>query len=714
MKEIIVAEHSGFCFGVKKAIDITEKEIERMNSHDVSKNASNKNHIPNIIPQNTSDNSHSPKHLTARENYKLYTCGPLIHNTTVTDELSRKGALILDDLNDTNPGDVLIIRSHGEGKAFFDAAAEKKCRIVDATCIFVKKIQDLVSKGKEEDYHILIIGDKNHPEVLGINGWCNNTATIVNSAEEAHQVTADNLFVVSQTTITQKLFDDVISEFKKNNKQMIVNNTICNATTKRQNATEELAKTVDAMVIVGGQNSSNTRKLYEIAKNNCKHTFFVEKNDDLPLQELKKYNTIGVAAGASTPANAIKEVIANMSENTMENKSTMEDYMKEIDASFKLFRVGEIVTGKVHHVTDKEIVINMGSKKDGIIPKEEVLLEEGEKLSDLFNEGDEVQAKVLKTDDGDGSVLLSKKNLQIGEHWKEIIEAHDNKEIINVKVVRTVNGGVLASYKEVTGFIPLSQLSDNYIENAQEFIGQEFDVKVSRVDVERGRAIFSRKLVLSEQRKEKLDKIWETVHEDDIIEGKVMRFTDYGAFIDIGGIDGLLHISEISWGKLKHPKEVLKIGETVSVKVLSMDIEKGKISLGLKQTTPEPWMKVQDTYAVDQVITGKILQIKEYGAFVELEPGVDGLVHISEIAHRRVTNVADECTLGQVVEAKILDINSERKRISLSIKAILEKDENDYEDSQETAATPASEEPAAAESVESQDAPDADVEATEE
>ncbi len=669
MKEIIVADHSGFCFGVKKAIDITEKEIERLHECD--------SNMASTTGTNTLATISPTKGATTVPPYKLFTCGPLIHNTSVTDELAQKGVSILDTLDEASPGDVLIIRSHGEGKAFFDAAAKKNCKIVDATCIFVKKIQDLVSKGKDDNYNILIIGDKSHPEVLGINGWCGNSATIVNSAKEADEVEKDNLFVVCQTTITEKLFKEVIDILKKNNKEMVINNTICNATTKRQLATEKLAKQVDAMIVIGGKNSSNTRKLYEIAKNYCDSTFFVEKKEDLPLQEMKKYNTIGVAAGASTPANAIKEVIANMSENTTENKTTMEDYMKEIDASFKLLRVGEIVNGKVHHVTDKEIVINMGSKKDGIIPKEEILLEEGQKLSDLFKEGDEVQAKVLKTDDGDGSVLLSKKNLQIGEHWKEIIEAHDNKEIINVKVVRTVNGGVLASYKEVTGFIPLSQLSDNYIENAQEFIGQEFDVKVSRVDVERGRAIFSRKLVLSDLRKEKLDKIWDTVHEDDIIEGKVMRFTDYGAFIDIGGIDGLLHISEISWGKLKHPKEVLKIGETVSVKVLSMDMEKGKISLGLKQTTPEPWMGVESKYVVDQIITGKILQIKEYGAFVELEPGVDGLVHISEIAHRRVTNVADECTLGQIVEAKILDINSDRKRISLSIKAILEKEEDE-------------------------------------
>ncbi len=370
-----------------------------------------------------------------------------------------------------------------------------------------------------------------------------------------------------------------------------------------------------------------------------------------------------------------------MSENITE--MNMMDLMDDIEKSLRLPRIGETVNGKVHQVTDKEIIVNMGCKKDGVIPKEEVTLEGDQKLTDLFKEGDEIQAKVIKTDDGDGVILLSKKKLEVNEHWNEIVEALENKSIINVKVVKQVNGGVIAAYKEVSGFIPLSQLSDKYVENAEEFIGQELPVRVTRVDQKRGRAVFSHKIILTEEKEQRMKEVWDKLQVGDIVEGTVMRFTDYGAFVDLGGIDGLLHISEISWGKLKHPQEVLSIGDKVKVKILSMNDEKGKISLGLKQTTPEPWSVINEKYQIGQVVTGKVVQIKEYGAFVELEPGLDGLVHISEVAHKRVNDIADELTVGQTVDAKILDIDTERKRISLSIKQTLDAPADDVEDDYE-------------------------------
>ena len=532
------------------------------------------------------------------------------------------------------------------------------------------KIHKLVYDAKAEDKAIVIVGDRNHPEVVGINGWCENKAFIVNSSEDVAAVDVDKVFLVCQTTIKKELLDEIIGALEARNVEIEVNNTICNATRERQESCDQLSKEVEAMVIVGGRNSSNTRKLYEISKKNCNKSYFVENIADLPLKELKKCNKIGIAAGASTPECVIKEVIANMSE--LNEKFSMEDFMDEIDASLRLPRVGEVVDGSVHQVTEKEVIVNMGCKKDGILPVEEVTLEEGQTLADLFKEGDEIQAKVIKTDDGDGGILLSKKKLEINEHWNEINEALENKSNITVKVVKQVNGGVIAAYKEVTGFIPLSQLSDKFVESADEFLGQVMEVKVTRVDQKRGRAVFSRKAVLGEARQQKIAAIWEGLNVEDVVEGTVMRFTDYGAFVDLGGIDGLLHISEISWGKLKHPQEVLQIGDKVNVKILSMNEEKGKISLGLKQTMPEPWSVIDDTYAVGQVVAGKVVQIKEYGAFVELEPGLDGLVHISEVAHKRVTNIADELTIGQEVSAKILEIDKDRKRISLSIKETVE------------------------------------------
>lgn len=656
MKEILIAENSGFCFGVKQAIEKTEEQIKIKDEGGITG--------------------------------RIFTCGPLIHNRLVTDDLASRGVGIISSVNEAEPGDVVIVRSHGERKAFFEEAEALGITVVDATCPFVKKIQMLAEKAHEAGKQVLIVGDREHPEVKGINGWCEGTALIVNSEEEAEAVKGETLFLVCQTTIKKELLDEITGVLRRNGAEFEVNNTICSATTLRQKSCRELSQECDAMVVIGGKDSSNTRKLFQIAKKVCKNAYFIEKIEDLPLHQIEKYNKIGIAAGASTPECVIKEVIATMSEHITEmNEMNMMDLMDDIEKSLRLPRIGETVNGKVHQVTDKEIIVNMGCKKDGVIPKEEVTLEGDQKLTDLFKEGDEIQAKVIKTDDGDGVILLSKKKLEVNAHWNEITEALENKTTINVKVVKQVNGGVIAAYKEVTGFIPLSQLSDKYVENAEEFMGQELDVRVTRVDQKRGRAVFSHKVILEEEKKQKIEEVWNSLHVDDVVEGKVMRFTDYGAFVDLGGIDGLLHISEISWGKLKHPQEVLKIGDTVKVKILSMNAEKGKISLGLKQTMPEPWSVIEENYQVGQVVTGKVVQIKEYGAFIELEPGLDGLVHISEVAHKRVNDIAEELTVGQTVEAKILDIDTERKRISLSIKQTVEApvEEADVEEAVEEA-----------------------------
>ena len=618
---------SCFCFGVKQAIEKTEEQVKLNN-----------------------------------DNKKIYTCGPLIHNKLVTDDLESKGVFILNDLDEATEDDILIVRSHGEGKPFWDQIKERNLTVVDATCPFVSKIHTLVSEASDAGFHVVIVGDKTHPEVKGIKGWSHGETVIVNSKEEAEAIEADNLFVVCQTTIKKELLDSIVEVLEKSGKTYTVKNTICNATASRQKNCMELAAKSDAMIVIGGKNSSNTQKLFEIAKKHCSKTFFVEKIEDLPLHQLTKCNKIGVAAGASTPECVIKEVIATM------NEMNMMDLMDDIEKSLRLPRIGEVVNGKVHQVTEKEIIVNMGCKKDGVIPANEVTLEADQKLTDLFKDGDEIQAKVIKTDDGDGVILLSKKKLEANEHWNEINEAYENGKVLNVKIVRQVNGGVIAAFKEVSGFIPLSQLSDKFVENAEEFIGQTMDIKVTRVDVKKNRAVFSHKAVMVEERQQKLAEVWNGLSVDDVVEGTVMRFTDYGAFVDLGGIDGLLHISEISWGKLKHPKEVLQIGDKVKVMILSMNEEKGKISLGLKQTTPEPWTVINEKYAVDQVVEGKVVQIKEYGAFIELEPGLDGLVHISEVANKRVSNIAEDLELGQAVEAKILEIDTERKRISLSIK----------------------------------------------
>lgn len=661
MRKIIISKNSGFCFGVKRAIEIANESIG---------DTSNKGVEDNSIKE-----------------AKIYTLGPLIHNKIVIDELKSKGVDIIDDLNSIEEGSTVIIRSHGEKKSVYDKAKEKSIIIKDATCPFVERIHNLVNEAHDKNHKILIIGNPTHPEVIGINGWCDNSATVINSGEEAEKIRGNNYFVVCQTTLRKELLEDIQEIFKENQVAFELVNTICSATKKRQDSCLELSKEVDAMVIIGDKNSSNSKKLFEIASKNCKNSYFCENIADLPLQELKKYYKIGVAAGASTPESVIKEVIANMSEKALEanEKNLMEDFMEEIDASLKLPRVGDIVDGKVHMVTDDEVIVNMGCKKDGILPASQVSMEEGQKLSDLFKEGDEVQAKVVKSGDDDGGILLSKKSLEVLEHWDELNSALENKEVIKVKVLRTLDSGVIAGYKDIDGFIPMSQLSLKYIESSEEFAGQELDVRVIRADRKRHRAIFSRKAALREERKKQIEELWSTLHEGDIVEGKVMRFADFGAFIDLGGIDGLLHISEISWGKLKHPKEVLNLGDVVKVKILSMNDETGKISLGLKQITPEPWSIIDEKLAEGEYVKGKIVQLKEYGAFVEIEPGLDGLVHISEIANRRVENTSELLSVGQEVEAKVIGIDYDNRRISLSLRDTLEVPENEEENYPEEA-----------------------------
>ncbi len=644
--EIIVAEHSGFCFGVNRAIDMAFSEADK----------------------------------TDRQG-RLYTCGHLIHNAAVVSKLEEKGVGMISSLAEAGTGDTVIVRSHGEPEEFYKEAEARGIELVDTTCVFVKKIHELVKDAHDRGIPVVVIGDRDHQEVRATNGWCGYDAFLIGDADEARAAT-DRLrglepMIVCQTTIKQELLQEILEVFDAAGIRYNIHNTICNATRDRQESCAELASRVDAMIVIGDRHSSNSRKLYEIAKKNNKNSIFIENADNYELNRLTKSNRIGCIAGASTPEWIIKEVISHMSENVNKNmeQNPMMDFMDDIEKSLRLPKPGDIVDGKIDQVMSDAVIVNMGCKKDGILRSDEVALEEGQTLADLYKVGDEIKAKVIKSDDGEGGIMLSTKRLVAVENFAELEAAMENHEAVTVTVIREVNGGVIAAYKEISGFIPLSKLSDRYVEDAKEFIGQTFDVKVLRVDTKRGRAVFSRKDVLTEEKRKAASEVWENLNVGDIVEGKVMRFTEYGAFVDIGGVDGLLHISEISWGKLKNPEEVLKNGDIINVKILSLNEEKGKISLGLKQTQPEPWTLVGDKYQVGDVLEGKVVQIKEYGAFVELEAGLDGLVHISEIANKRVENVYDELKVGEIVNVKIMEIDPDKRRISLSIKATLPAEE---------------------------------------
>ena len=673
--KIVIAENAGFCFGVRRAIDTAETEAEK---------------------------------AAERGGSRVFSLGHLIHNDTVVRNLEKRGVQVIGSLSEAEAGDTVIIRSHGEPRRVYLEAEEIGIRLVDATCPFVDKIHRLVN---ETELPVLIAGDEKHPEVKGIAGWCREESPVLiadsrdKTAREIREKApgAKNFFVVAQTTIKQEMLDEITEELTEEGVKYELHNTICSATSMRQQECEKLARECDAMIVIGDRKSSNTGKLFEISKKHCPETYFVENKEDLPLHLIEKCNKIGAVAGASTPDYTIKEVITSMCEN---KELTMADLLSEvdIDKSLKLPRNGEIVDGKVHQVNEGEVIVNLGVKKDGILPKSEASLEEGQSLADVYKVDDEIKAKVIKTDDGDGGILLSTKKLEYIANWEEIVKAYEDKSVLEVKVTRTVKGGVIAEYKEFSGFIPLSQLSDHFVVDAEEFVGQTMEVKVFRIDPAKTKAVFSHKMYLAEERQKLVKEIWEKLSVGDVVEGTVMRFTDYGAFVDIGGIDGLLHISEISWGKLKHPQEVLSIGDKINVKILSMNEEKEKISLGLKQNTPEPWSVIDEKYEVGQVIEGKVVQIKEYGAFVELEPGLDGLVHISEVAHKRVENIGNELEAGQVVKVKILEIDKDRKRISLSIRETMEAPAADEAEAAPAEEAPVEEAPAAEEAAPAEEA----------
>lgn len=620
--------------------------------------------------------------IDEKGNSNIFTYGPLIHNHQVIQKLEQKGLRTIEDLENVS-GNTVIVRSHGVPLEFYDKAERLNISVIDATCPFVRKVQNIARTYHDNGYRIVIVGNPNHPEVIGINGWCNNEAYIVQTESDVDKMDyCERVCAVAQTTITLDLWDKIIKKLKQRTKILKEFNTICTATSERQISCAEIAKQVDAMIVIGGYHSSNTQKLVQISQKYCENTYHIESVDELPIECIRDLNKIGVTAGASTPDWIIKEVIHKMSNlDQQKNENGMMDMMEEIENSFKVPRRGDILKGKVIHVTDDEIMVNLGYKSDGIIPKEEISNDPSTKPGEIVQEGDEIEVYVLKTDDGEGNILLSKKKIDIEKDWSllEKIFTSSEQETVTVKTIEAVKGGVTAMYNEIKGFIPASQLSDSYVEDLGEFVGQLLEVKVIDFNRAKRRVIFSRRAVLEEEKEKKKQLLWESMEKGKRFDGEVKRITDFGAFVDIGGVDGLIHISDLSWGRVKHPTEVVEVGSKVQTVVLDFDRERNRISLGLKQTMPEPWETVEDKYHVGEIKEGKVVNLVDFGAFVELEPGVDGLVHISQIANRHIAKASEELSIGQTVKVKILDVDQEARRISLSIKEAVEGSNDESE-----------------------------------
>lgn len=635
--EITVAKSAGFCFGVNRAIESCYNEIGKE---------------------------------------KLYTYGSLIHNKEVTKDLESKGVKVIDSLLGIDDG-VVVIRSHGVGKYLYDELESKGLRYIDGTCPFVKKIHNIVKDNFDNNRNIIIVGNPVHPEVVGINGWCENSATIVESLEDVKNINIDNdreTVLVVQTTFRVTKFDDIVSVIKEKIPNLISYNTICSATDERQSEAIELSKKVDKMIVIGDKSSSNTQKLYEICKKNCRNTYYIETICDLVLNNFNTNDKIGVTAGASTPSAIIKEVIRTMSEFETRNANIEEgeniSFQELLDQSLVSLHTGDIVKGTVIQVVNEEVFVNLGYKSDGIISRGEFSSDANVVPSQVVKPGDEIEVFVVRVNDGDGNVLLSKKRIEAQKGLEEVEKAFNEKAVVTGKVTSVVKGGLIAIVNGVRVFIPSSQVSNKFVDDLSVFKDKELSFNIIELDRAKNRIIGGRKALIEKEENEKKAVLFDSLEVGKKVTGTVSRLTDFGAFVDLGGVDGLIHISEMSWGRISNPKDVLKEGQTVEAIVLDVDKEKGKISLSLKDADNNPWKVASEKYAVGTVVEGKVVRMVPFGAFVELEPGVDGLVHISQIAEKHVAKPEDELKIGEVIKVKVLEFNEEQKKISLSKKAV--------------------------------------------
>jgi 4-hydroxy-3-methylbut-2-enyl diphosphate reductase len=480
----------------------------------------------------------------------------------------------------------------------------------------------------------------------------------------------EKALIVSQTTMVRERYDELCALLREKIKNPDIRPTICPATRDRQSEAVEIAEKADVMIVIGGHTSSNSKKLYQLAASRCPRTYFIETADELDKIHVSASDTIGITAGASTPDCIIKEVVARM--NDIEKKVITEETqdqavmtMEDVESTLVQLRPGQVVTGTVVQITEDEVCVNVGYKSDGIVKKSDL-------SSTDVKVGDEIEAEVVKVNDGEGNVLLSQKNIIDRKAWEDIVAKQEAGEFVEGTGKEAVKGGLLANVMGIRAFIPASQLSLRYVEKIEEFVGQTMNLKIIEIDKTKKRIVASRKAVLVVEEAARKKDLWNNFEAGSVVKGTVRRLADFGAFVDIGGVDGLVHVTDLSWGRVKHPSDVVAVGQEIEVKILNVDPERERISLSYKQTQPRPWTVAGEKYPVGSVVEGKVVRITTFGAFVELEPGLDGLVHISQCALTRIAKVEDAVNVGDIVRVKVLDVNTEAKRISLSIREVLE------------------------------------------
>ncbi|QEY33948.1 bifunctional 4-hydroxy-3-methylbut-2-enyl diphosphate reductase/30S ribosomal protein S1 [Caproiciproducens galactitolivorans] len=651
--KVIVARSAGYCFGVNRAIEMVDALL--------------------------------------RKGKKVCTLGPIIHNPQTLAQFAERGVKIVDSPDEAPADATIVIRSHGVSKAVCDAIFEKKLECVDATCPFVAKIHKIVSKASAEGKTVLIAGDCSHPEVQGIRGHCSENCFVFRNAEELRgilqNIPIDNKMppcVVAQTTFSVSEWENCLEIIKRVYTNATIFDTICNATAVRQSEAESLSRCCDVMIVIGGRQSSNTAKLRDVCRKNCS-TYLIETADELPLSALKGAECIGITAGASTPASIIKEVLDTMSEineaagqNLMENNAEG-NFEEMLEESLKNLNTDEKVRGVVVGITPSEVFVDVGRKQAGFIPASELSADPNVRPEDVVKIGDEMELLIMRTNDQEGTIMLSKKRLDAAKGWETVSSAEESQEVLTGVVTEIIKGGLIVVSHGVRVFIPASQATVSRGEPLDELLKKEVKFRVIEVNRNRRRAVGSIRSVLKDERKALAEKFWETAEEGKEYDGVVKSLTSYGAFVDLGGIDGMIHISELSWERIKHPSEVVNIGDTVHVYIKGLDREKGKISLGYKRAEDNPWEILKRDYPVGTVADVTIVGMTEFGAFARVIPGIDGLIHISQIADHRIEKPQDVLKVNEVVKAKITDIDFDKKRVSLSIRALLEPEEKPEE-----------------------------------
>ena len=642
-----VAKSAGFCFGVSRAVDLVEK--------------------------------------AAAAGAQVVTLGPIIHNRHVVDKFRTLGVEVIDTPEQAQPGQTVIIRSHGVSQDVYERLERQGVQIVDATCPFVKRIHGIVRKAGEEGALPVIIGTPSHPEVEGIAGWCSR-CRVFESLEDLQnwaqsgEISRDSaICMVSQTTLTESLWKSCVDFAKKQFTNLKFFDTICRATEYRQSEAASLSEICQAMVVVGDPKSSNTGRLAMICREHCDHVFLVDNASELHPEDFQGVSDVGITAGASTPAWIIKEVNKTMSEITNVETVQEESFAELLEQSIKTLNTGDKVVGTVTGIGNTEVQVDLGTKHAGYIPYDEVSTDPSVKPEDILKVGDEIEVFVVRVNDQEGTVQLSKKKLDGLKVWDDMAAWVEDKTTVEGTITEENKGGLVANVKGIRVFIPASQSGIAKGGDMAGMVGKTVQMKITEVNRARRRVIGSIRAVSSEARKAAQEKIWAEIENGKQYHGVVKSLTSYGAFVDIGGVDGMVHVSELSWNRIKTPADVVKVGDEIDVYVISFDPEKHKISLGYKTAEMNPWNQFMTNYSVGDVVDAKVVKLMTFGAFAEILPGVDGLIHISQIADRRIGKPEDVLSEGQDVKVKITDVDAENKRISLSIRALLEEGDEDAE-----------------------------------